>query len=109
MADGLQRVGGVESVAEILNLTDRTTEKSILESLGEEDPDMVEQIRRLMFVFEDILLVNDRGIQSVLKEVETSDLTLALRAEVLLRTGDHQTPEVNARAVDPVRPVRADV
>lgn len=79
MADGLQRVGGVESVAEILNLTDRTTEKSILESLGEEDPDMVEQIRRLMFVFEDILLVNDRGIQSVLKEVETSDLTLALR------------------------------
>ncbi len=79
MADGLQRVGGVESVAEILNLTDRTTEKSILESLGEEDPDMVEQIRRLMFVFEDILLVNDRGIQAVLKEVETSDLTLALR------------------------------
>jgi flagellar motor switch protein FliG len=79
MADGLQRVGGVEAVAEILNLVDRTTEKGILESLGEDDPDLVEQIRRLMFVFEDILLVNDKGIQTVLKEVETSDLTLALR------------------------------
>jgi flagellar motor switch protein FliG len=79
MADGLQRVGGIEAVAEILNLVDRTTEKGILEALGEDDPDLVEQIRRLMFVFEDILLVNDRGIQAVLKEVETSDLVLALR------------------------------
>ncbi|MBN2563520.1 MAG: flagellar motor switch protein FliG [Phycisphaerae bacterium] len=78
MAD-LQRVGGVESVAEILNLTDRTTEKGILEVLGDDDPELVEQIRRLMFVFEDILLVNDKGIQAVLKEVETSDLVLALR------------------------------
>jgi flagellar motor switch protein FliG len=79
MADGLQRVGGVESVAEILNLTDRTTEKGILEAIGEDDPDLVEQIRRLMFVFEDILLVNDKGIQTVLKEIETNDLVLALR------------------------------
>lgn len=79
MSDGLQRVGGVEAVAEILNLVDRTTEKGILDSLGEEDPELVDQIRRLMFVFEDILLVNDRGIQTVLKEVETSDLVLALR------------------------------
>lgn len=79
MSDGLQRVGGVEAVAEILNLTDRMTEKGILEVLGEEDPELVEQIRRLMFVFEDILLVNDKGIQAVLKEIETSDLTLALR------------------------------
>ena len=79
MGDRLQRVGGVESVAEILNLVDRTTEKGILEVLGEEDPELVEQIRRLMFVFEDILLVNDKGIQAVLKEVETGDLVLALR------------------------------
>lgn len=79
MTDRLQRVGGVESVAEILNFVDRSTEKGILEVLNEEDPELVEQIRRLMFVFEDILLVNDKGIQSVLKEVETSDLVLALR------------------------------
>ncbi|MFQ5429118.1 MAG: flagellar motor switch protein FliG [Phycisphaerae bacterium] len=79
MADGLQRVGGVEAVAAVLNLTDRATEKGILETLDQEDPELVEQIRRLMFVFEDILLVNDRGIQAFLKEIETADLTLALR------------------------------
>ena len=79
MADGLQRVGGVEAVAEVLNLTDRSTEKGILEALEEQDPELVEQIRRLMFVFEDILLVNDRGVQAFLKEVDTSDLVLAMR------------------------------
>jgi flagellar motor switch protein FliG len=75
----LEQAGGVETIAEILNLVDRTTEKGILENLEEEDPDMVEQIRRLMFVFEDILLVNDKGIQQVLKEVESDELALALK------------------------------
>jgi len=75
----LAKVGGVEHVAEMLNLADRSTEKSILEALEAEDPDLVEQIRRLMFVFEDIMLVNDKGIQTVLKEIENDDLTLALK------------------------------
>jgi len=75
----LMRVGGVESVAEMLNLSDRSTEKSIMEALEQEDPELVEQIRRLMFVFEDILLVNDKGIQSVLKEVDNDELALALK------------------------------
>jgi len=79
MAQTFQRVGGVEAVAGILNLSDRATEKSIMEALESEDPDLVEQIRRLMFVFEDILLVNDKGIQAVLKEIETDELALALR------------------------------
>ncbi len=74
-----EKAGGVESAAAILNLADRTTEKGILETLETEDPDLVEQIRRLMFVFEDILLVNDKGIQAVLKEVENDDLSLALK------------------------------
>lgn len=74
-----QRVGGVESVAEMLNLSDRSTEKGILEALESQDPDLVEQIRRLMFVFEDILLVNDKGIQLVLKEIENEELSLALK------------------------------
>ena len=64
---------------EILNLADRSTEKGIMEGLEAEDPDLVEQIRRLMFVFEDILLVNDKGIQSVLKEVDNEELSLALK------------------------------
>jgi flagellar motor switch protein FliG len=50
-----------------------------MEGLESEDPDLVEQIRRLMFVFEDIMLVDDKGIQSVLKEVENDELSVALK------------------------------
>ncbi len=75
----LESAGGVQSVAEMLNLCDRTTEKGILENLEEADPDMVEQIRKLMFVFEDIILVNDKGIQSMLREVENDELATALK------------------------------
>lgn len=74
-----EKIGGVDSVAEMLNLVDRTTEKSIMEGLEAEDPDLVEEIRRLMFVFEDIMLVDDKGIQAVLKEVENEELALALK------------------------------
>ncbi len=79
MSQRFQKVGGVEAVAEILNRADRATEKGILETLEAEDPDLVEQIRRLMFVFEDILLVNDKGIQALLKEVDNEELALALK------------------------------
>jgi flagellar motor switch protein FliG len=75
----IEKAGGIDTVAEILNLADRSTEKGIMEGLEAEDPDLVEQIRRLMFVFEDILLVNDKGIQSVLKEVDNEELSLALK------------------------------
>ena len=74
-----EKIGGVDSVAEMLNLVDRTTEKGIMEGLEADDPDLVEEIRRLMFVFEDILLVDDKGIQSVLKEIENDELALALK------------------------------
>jgi flagellar motor switch protein FliG len=79
MSQSLRTVGGIENVAEILNVADRTTEKTILEALENQSPDLVEKIRRLMFVFEDIMLVNDKGIQSVLKEVENDELSLSLK------------------------------
>jgi len=79
LMQNMEKAGGVDTVAEILNLTDRSSEKAIMEGLEAEDPDLVEQIRRLMFVFEDILKVNDKGIQAVLKEVENSELALALK------------------------------
>ena len=79
MMQQFQKVGGGEAVAEMLNLSDRATEKGILESLEAEDPELVEQIRRLMFVFEDILLIDDKGIQSVLKEIDHEQLALALK------------------------------
>ncbi|MFT3786066.1 MAG: flagellar motor switch protein FliG [Tepidisphaeraceae bacterium] len=74
-----EKAGGVNTVAEMLNLADRSSEKAIMEGLEAEDPDLVEQIRRLMFVFEDIGSVNDKGIQSVLKEIENDTLALALK------------------------------
>ena len=74
-----QKAGGVECAAEILNLTDRATEKSIMEGIEGQDAELAEQIRRLMFVFEDVLLVNDKGIQAVLKDIEHDDLSLALK------------------------------
>jgi len=79
LVQSMEKAGGVNTVAEILNLVDRSTEKQIMEGLEAEDPDLVEQIRRLMFVFEDINKVNDKGIQAVLKEVENSELALALK------------------------------
>src|SRR5690606_8151641 len=79
LSQSFEKIGGVETVAEMLNLVDRSTEKGIMEGLESEDPDLVEQIRRLMFVFEDINLVDDKGIQSVLKEIENDELALALK------------------------------
>ncbi len=79
LVQSMEKAGGVPTVSEILNLADRATEKAILEGLEAEDPDLVEQIRRLMFVFEDIRQVNDKGIQSVLKEVDNGELALALK------------------------------
>ncbi|MCZ6836362.1 MAG: flagellar motor switch protein FliG [Planctomycetota bacterium] len=79
LQNSMEKVGGVETVAEVLNLCDRSTEKSILDGIEAEDPDLVEQIRRLMFVFEDILMVDDKGIQSVLKEIDNDELCMALK------------------------------
>ncbi|MEZ6232843.1 MAG: flagellar motor switch protein FliG [Phycisphaerales bacterium] len=79
LMQSMEKAGGVPTVAEILNLADRATEKAVMEGLEADDPDLVEQIRRLMFVFEDIIHVNDKGIQSVLKEVENDELSLALK------------------------------
>jgi flagellar motor switch protein FliG len=79
LSQSFEKFGGVDTVAEILNLVDRTTEKGIMEGLEAEDPDLVEQIRRLMFVFEDIKLVDDKGIQAVLKEIDNDELALALK------------------------------
>jgi flagellar motor switch protein FliG len=79
LMQSMEKAGGVPTVAEILNLVDRATEKTIMEGLESDDPDLVEEIRRLMFVFEDIKLVNDKGIQAVLKEVENDELAIALK------------------------------
>jgi flagellar motor switch protein FliG len=71
--------GGVESVAEILNVSERSVERHIMESLATEDPELMDEIRRLMFVFEDIGKLSDRDVQALLKNVETSQWAMSLK------------------------------
>ena len=71
--------GGIESIVDVLNQVDRGTEKNILDKLEEDDPELVEEIKKRMFVFEDIVLLSDRAVQLVLRQVETHDLALALK------------------------------
>lgn len=75
----LEKAGGVPIVAEILNLTDRMTNRGILENLEEEDNELADEIRRLMFVFDDLLKLDNKAIQSLLKEVDNSQWALALK------------------------------
>ena len=72
-------IGGVDSVVEILNSVDRGTEKHIMESLEIEEPELADEIRKKMFVFEDILLLDDKSIQRVLRDVDNNDLGIALK------------------------------
>jgi flagellar motor switch protein FliG len=71
--------GGIKSLVEVLNQVDRSTERTILESLDEQNPELADEVRKLMFVFEDILMLDDRSIQQVLREVENKELSLALK------------------------------
>lgn len=73
------QVGGVPLVAQILNVADRTTSKNILDTMGEDSEELVEEIQRLMFVFDDIAKLDDKSIQAVLKEVDNSQWAMALK------------------------------
>mgnify|MGYP003441613665 CR=1 FL=1 len=72
-------VGGIDSIVNILNSVDRSTEKRIMESLEIEEPELADEIRKKMFVFEDILLLDDRAIQRVLRDVDNNDLAVSLK------------------------------
>jgi flagellar motor switch protein FliG len=72
-------VGGVGSVADILNVSERTMERTLLENLRGDDPELVDEIRRLMFVFEDVAKLSDKDVQTILKNVENSQWAMALK------------------------------
>jgi flagellar motor switch protein FliG len=75
-----QKAGGVPRLAEILNMIDGTAAEQIIEEIEENDPDLAEEIRQNMFVFDDLVLVDDRGLQKVLRSVESQELAVALKA-----------------------------
>jgi flagellar motor switch protein FliG len=74
-----QKIGGVEPLAEMLNLIDKATEEQILDNLEERDPDLADQIRQLMFTFDDLVKVDDRGIQELIKNVNNDKWKIALK------------------------------
>ncbi|MFP5451317.1 MAG: flagellar motor switch protein FliG [Thermoleophilia bacterium] len=71
--------GGLRSLVDVLNAVDRSTERTILESLDEQNAELADEVRRMMFLFEDIVTLDDRSIQQVLREVESNDLAVALK------------------------------
>jgi flagellar motor switch protein FliG len=98
----MEKVGGVNTVAEILNLCDRNTEKAIMEGVESEDPELVEEIRRLMFVFEDVKMIDDKAIQRIMKELDNKEVALALKmASEELK--DKFLSNVSSRGADMIR------
>jgi flagellar motor switch protein FliG len=74
-----QQLGGVQPIAEMLNVMDKSTEQGIMSRVEEKDPQLAEEIRKLMFVFEDLIFVDNRGMQTILKEVPNEKLVVALK------------------------------
>ena len=74
-----QQLGGVEPIAEMLNMMDKNNEKNIMGRVEEKDPELAEEIRKLMFVFEDLAFVDDQGIQNLLKEADQQQMVIALK------------------------------
>jgi flagellar motor switch protein FliG len=107
-----QKLGGVEAVAEILNNADRALEASVLEGVEEQRETLAEEIRKLMFVFEDLVNVDDRGIMAILKEVSTDDLKLSLRTasdelkELVFRNMSSRAVEMLKEDMEIMGPVR---
>ncbi len=112
MSERFENAGGVSSVAESLTVIDRATERRLLENLAQEDPDLVEEIRRLMFVFEDITKFADRDIQTVLKNVESSQWAMALKGaseelkEKILRNMSKRASDLLQEEMEYLGPVR---
>jgi flagellar motor switch protein FliG len=77
-----QEAGGVEKLAEILNQIDNASAEQILEEIEESDPELADEIKANMFVFDDIILVDDKGLQQVLRAIESQELAVALKAAV---------------------------
>ncbi|WP_068672396.1 flagellar motor switch protein FliG [Oceanobacillus sp. Castelsardo] len=79
ITEDFTQTGGIQAVVEVLNEVDRSTEKTILDALETQDPELVDEIKKRMFIFEDIVILDNRAIQRVIREVENEDLRLALK------------------------------
>lgn len=107
------KAGGVESLASILNRADRTTERNVIELLEVQNPQLAEEVRELMFVFEDIVNLEDRAIQRILREVDTKDLAMSLKGtkedvkEKIYKNMSERAQEMLKDEIEYMGPVRA--
>jgi flagellar motor switch protein FliG len=112
MSQQYENAGGVGAVAEMLNVIDRSTERNLLENLAQEDPDLVEEIRRLMFVFEDVAKLSNKDIQTLLKNVESSQWAMALKGasdelkDKILKNMSKRASDLLREEMDYLGPVR---
>lgn len=104
--------GGIEAVVDVLNSVDRSTERTILDALEIQDPELAEEIKKRMFVFEDIVTLDNRSIQRVIRDVENEDLMLALKVasdevrEVIFRNMSKRMAETFKEDMEVMGPVR---
>jgi flagellar motor switch protein FliG len=107
------KAGGIESLANILNRADRSTERNVIELLEIQSPQLAEEVRELMFVFEDIITLDDRAIQRILREVETKDLAMSLKGtkedvkEKVFRNMSERAQQMLRDEMEYMGPVRA--
>jgi flagellar motor switch protein FliG len=112
MTTEIAQAGGVKNLVEVLNRVDRSTEKAIMENLEDSDPELADEVKRLMFVFEDIKLLDDRAIQTVLGQADKKDLALALKSvsdelkEKILRNMSQRASASLQEDMDFMGPVR---
>lgn len=106
------QTGGIQAVVEVLNGVDRSTERTILDTLESQDPELADEIKKRMFVFEDIVILDNRAIQRVIREVENEDLRLALKAasdevkEVIFNNMSTRMAETFKEEMEYMGPVR---
>lgn len=106
------QTGGIESIVEVLNGVDRTTERTILEDLEKKDPALAEEIKKRMFVFEDIVTLDNRAIQMIIRDCENEDLMLALKVasdevkEIIFRNMSTRMQETFKEELEIMGPVR---
>lgn len=106
------QTGGIQAVVEVLNGVDRSTERTILDTLEAQDPELADEIKKRMFVFEDIVILDNRAIQRVIREVENEDLRLALKAasdevkEVIFNNMSTRMAETFKEEMEYMGPVR---
>jgi flagellar motor switch protein FliG len=106
------RLGGINQLADILNQTTTNAAQAILESMEKDNPELVSDIKQKMFVFDDLVMIDDKGLQKVLRNVETQELALALKAasedvkEKIFRNMSERAAEMLREEVEEMGPVR---